>query len=86
MTHAMTSIAAGHGAMRQETPYIGSATVSRIELMLTSLFVALKDSIGKRRRYRKMIAEIATLSQDDLIDIGAFQTDLYRSAREQVYG
>ncbi len=54
--------------------------------MFTALFDTLKDRIAKRRRYRKIIAEIAALTQDDLLDMGAFQIDLYRAAREEIYG
>ncbi len=35
------------------------------------------------RRYRQAIAEIDGMSQKDLIEIGAFQSDLYRAARRE---
>ena len=54
--------------------------------MITSLVSRLKQRIEMHRRYRKAIAEIAALSQDDLIDIGAFQNDLYRSVHKEIYG
>lgn len=51
-----------------------------------SMFVAAKLRFDAHRRYRQAIAEIAALSQDDLIDMGAFQIDLYRAARQQILG
>lgn len=54
--------------------------------MITSLISTLRQRIEMHRRYRRAIAEITALSQADLIDMGAFQIDLYRSARQEIYG
>ena len=54
--------------------------------MISSLVSRLRQHIDMHRRYRKAIAEISALSQADLIDMGAFQIDLYRSARKEIYG
>lgn len=42
--------------------------------------------LAAHKAYRRAVAEIDSMSQNDLIDIGAFQTDLYRAAREQFLG
>ena len=55
-------------------------------MFMKSLVHAIQDRLATRRRYRKAIAEIDALTQSDLIDIGAFQIDLYRAAHKQVYG
>lgn len=36
-----------------------------------------------RRRYKQAIAEIDAMTERDLLEIGAFQVDLYRAAREE---
>ena len=53
---------------------------------ISSSFQALRARLAARRQYRRLIAEIASLTQADLIDMGAFQVDLIRAARRQVYG
>ena len=54
--------------------------------MFTKLFALAQDRLDKNRRYRQIIAEIDTLSNSDLVEMGAFQSDLYAAARRQVYG
>ena len=54
--------------------------------MLNRLMVLAQERLDKNRRYRRLIAEIDTLSNADLIELGAFQSDLYAAARRQVYG
>ncbi len=54
--------------------------------MFNRLFVLAQERLDKNRRYRQMIAEIDTLSNADLIEMGAFQSDLYAAARKQIYG
>lgn len=55
--------------------------------MLISRFVAyIQDRLAKRRAYNRLVAEIDALSQRDLIEMGAFQSDLYRAARQHVFG
>ena len=55
-------------------------------MSLSAVVAAVRSRMEARRRYRRLVAEIASLTQAELIDIGAFQADLYRRAREQVYG
>lgn len=54
--------------------------------MIETLITRWKQRMALRREYRRLVAEIAALNQADLIDIGAFQADLYRNARQHVYG
>ena len=55
-------------------------------MFMMSLVHAIQDRLATRRRYRRAIAEIDALTQSDLIEIGAFQIDLYRAAHKQIYG
>ncbi len=54
--------------------------------MLNKLIAYANDRMAKRREYRRLLGEISSMSHRDLIEIGAFQADLYRGARHQVYG
>ena len=54
--------------------------------MLNKLFALAQDRLDKNRRYRQIVAEIDLLSNADLVELGAFQSDLYAAARKQVYG
>ena len=54
--------------------------------MLNRLLALAQDRLDKNRRYRQLVAEIDTLSNADLVELGAFQSDLYAAARRQIYG
>jgi hypothetical protein len=54
--------------------------------MFNRLFAFAQDRLDKNRRYRRMIAEIDTLSNADLMELGAFQSDLYAAAHKEIYG
>ena len=54
--------------------------------MFNRLFALAQDRLDKNRRFRQLVAEIETLSNSDLVEMGAFQSDLYAAARKQVYG
>ena len=54
--------------------------------MFNRLFTLAQDRLDKNRRYRQLIAEIDTLSNAELIEMGAFQSDLYAAARRHIYG
>ncbi len=54
--------------------------------MLNRLYARLQAKFIARRQYRKLVAEIETLSQADLMELGAFEIDLYRAARKEVFG
>ena len=45
-----------------------------------------QDRLAAYRRYHQAIAEIDAMTNRDLLEIGAFQTDLYRAARETYLG
>lgn len=50
------------------------------------LIAFAQQRLAKYREYRRLVAEIDSLSQNDLIEMGAFQIDLYRAARKEIYG
>ena len=54
--------------------------------MLNRLFAFAQDRLDKGRRYRQLIAEIDTMSNADLVELGAFQSDLYAAVRKEIYG
>ena len=54
--------------------------------MLNRLFAFAQDRLDKSRRYRLLIAEIDTMSNADLVELGAFQSDLYAAAHKEIYG
>ncbi len=55
--------------------------------MRLSRFIAyVQDRLAKRRAYNRLVAEIDALSQRDLVELGAFQCDLYEAARRDVFG
>ena len=54
--------------------------------MFNKLFALAQDRLDKNRRYRQLIAEIDGLSNAELVELGAFQSDLYAAAHRQVYG
>lgn len=54
--------------------------------MFNRLFALAQDRLDKNRRYRQLVSEIGSLSNADLIEMGAFQSDLYAAAHRQVYG
>ena len=54
--------------------------------MLNRLFAFAQDRLDKNRRFRQLAAEIDSLSNADLVEMGAFQSDLYAAARKEIYG
>lgn len=54
--------------------------------MIERIKSRVADAFAKHRTYRRLVAEIETLSHRDLIEIGAFRSDLFANARRQVYG
>ena len=54
--------------------------------MFNKLFALAQDRLDKNRRYRQLLAEIDTLSNADLVEMGAFQSDLYAAAHREIYG
>lgn len=53
---------------------------------LSRLIAYAQQRIANYRRYRQVVAEIDSMSERDLLEIGAFQTDLYRAARKEFLG
>lgn len=55
--------------------------------MIFSRFIAyVQDRLAKRRAYNRLVAEIDSLTERDLVEMGAFQCDLYREAYREVFG
>ena len=54
--------------------------------MFRKLIQRWKQRAWDRRQLDRLIAEIDTLSQNDLNELGAFKVDLYEAAHRQVYG
>ena len=55
-------------------------------MSISSFVTYIQDRLEKRRAYKRLVAEIDALSQRDLIEMGAFQSDLYKAARQEVFG
>ena len=55
-------------------------------MSFTLVLNRLRAKIAAYRRYRQLIAEIETLSENDLAELGVFQVDLCRAARKQAFG
>lgn len=55
-------------------------------MTISRLIAFAQDRLAKHREYRRVVAEIDSLSQRELIEIGAFQSDLYKAARREIYG
>ena len=51
--------------------------------MLTTIITYAQKRMAARRQYRQAVAEIDAMTERDLIELGAFQCDLYRAAREE---
>ena len=54
--------------------------------MISRLIAYAQQRYAMHREYRRLVAEIDLLSQKDLIEIGAFQSDLYKAAHREVFG
>lgn len=55
-------------------------------MIFVSLIAHLKDRLAKRAEFRRLVAEINSLSNSDLVDLRADRTDMIRYAHQQVYG
>ncbi len=55
-------------------------------MLFVGLIAHIKDRLAKRSEFRRLIAEIDTLSERDLVDLRADRTEMVRHARWQVYG
>lgn len=51
--------------------------------MFATIITYAQKRIAARRQYLRTIAEIESMSDRDLVELGAFQCDLYRAAREE---
>ncbi|WP_413991870.1 hypothetical protein ACMDCR_07190 [Labrys okinawensis] len=55
-------------------------------MIFASLIAHLKDRMAKRAEFRRLVAEINSLSNGDLVDLRADRSDMIRYAHQQVYG
>lgn len=55
-------------------------------MLLTTLIARVQDSLAKRARYRRLVAEIESLSARDLADIRGDRGEMLANAYKQVYG
>jgi len=55
-------------------------------MLLTTLIVRLQESLARRVRYHRLVAEIESLSQRELVDLRADRADMIAAAYRQVYG
>jgi uncharacterized protein YjiS (DUF1127 family) len=53
---------------------------------MTGMITSLRDAAQKRMTYRSMVAELQSLSDRELYDVGIHRSDAARIAREAVYG
>ena len=55
-------------------------------MSLSSLFEHAQTRIEKHRRYYRMVAEIQSLSQRDLADMGGDRNEMLHWARKEIFG
>jgi len=55
-------------------------------MILTALIARLQDSLAKRRRYLRLVAEIESMSTRDLVDIRGDRSEMLAQAHRQIYG
>jgi len=55
-------------------------------MMFSNLVKHAKSRIDKRLRYNRLVAEIESLTNRDLVDIGGDRTEMLRHAYRDVYG
>lgn len=51
--------------------------------MFTTIITYAQKRLAARRQYLQVVAEIDAMTERDLVELGAFQCDLYRAAREE---
>ena len=55
-------------------------------MLLTLLIARFQESLAKRARYRRLVAEIEGMSHRDLVDMRADKGDMLADAYRQIYG
>jgi hypothetical protein len=55
-------------------------------MILVSIIARIQDRLAKRRRYKRLVAEIESLTKRDLADMRGDTTDMLRAAWQEVYG
>lgn len=55
-------------------------------LLIQQSMASAKNALSRRKAYRKTYAELSSLSDRDLRDLGIPRSDIGRLAREEAYG
>ncbi|CAM5772385.1 hypothetical protein LMIY3S_03826 [Labrys miyagiensis] len=55
-------------------------------MIFAGLIAHIKDHLAKRAEFRRLVAEINTLSNSDLVDLRADRSEMIRYAHQQIYG
>jgi hypothetical protein len=55
-------------------------------MILTALIARLQQSLDRRRRYLRLVAEIESLTPRDLADMRGDRAEMLATARRQIYG
>lgn len=55
-------------------------------MIIVSLITALRTRIEKRREFDRLVSEIMSLTERDLVDMRGSRDEMLRHARNQVYG
>lgn len=55
-------------------------------MILSNIVARTKDRLAKRNRYKRLVAEIESLSTRDLADISGNRAEMLRHAYMEVYG
>jgi hypothetical protein len=63
-----------------------AACNQEILAMFSSLVQRTRDSIQKRRRYNRLVAEIESLSDRDFADLNSSRGEMLYQVRRDIYG
>ncbi|MGP2490412.1 hypothetical protein ACTDI4_02110 [Mesorhizobium sp. PUT5] len=55
-------------------------------MLFDNLVSRARNSLDKRRRYNRLVAEIQNMSDRDLADIRASRSEMLYQVRKQIYG
>ena len=55
-------------------------------MIISSLVSRARDRLAKRNRYKRLVAEIESLSTRDLADISGNRAEMLRHAYMEIYG
>ena len=61
-------------------------TERNLAMILDSLMTRARDSIAKRKRYNRLVAEIDSFTSRDLADMRADRSEMLYQIHKQIYG